>query len=529
MSDTNNTRVSSKAASGTKKPSAGGYKLLALLVLLLAVGGLFLGLAGKVGFLSFLNPTGRQTEFNIFAAKASGKWYSGSLLGNIIVLFADLFKGREILSSVGLHFARDSAEQMAQLAFYWLHIFLVVALAITLICSIVALCSSKLARFGSYVSAYLTLLAFFAIFGVQLFALSVRVAGESDITVLSSLRAVLDMPTLIIAGGILLLLAIAGLLRRKGLGFLRILLLVLTAAAAFGFFFPQEQANGNTAFLLGKAIVRGSELKVWFRILLIATCVIIVLNLIFSVLQLSAKRYFFFDVGRFLLEFVVILTLALLLWLKPYNMAGKDSSVFVKMSMILMLAASFAAFLLSLLMAIVHRIRARREAAKPKPAPTPAAQPAPTQQAHAQPMSEFERSMADLANGKEPNSGSDPMYQQPTGPVQFYDTQRPGAQQGQPMSFYGNQPKMDTPITNYTSAHNTYDLFMDSLTPLERSEFGDLFIAGKRGELKYLPTYIIGGDNTEFFRKVFIYLGRFRKEISNELLDKIYSYVSKIN
>ena len=66
------------------------------------------------------------------------------------------------------------------------------------------------------------------------------------------------------------------------------------------------------------------------------------------------------------------------------------------------------------------------------------------------------------------------------------------------------------------------------LTPQEKNEFGDLFIANRFGDLAYLPAYVIGGDNREFFRRVFIYLGKFRSHISPELLGKLYQYVSKL-
>ena len=71
-----------------------------------------------------------------------------------------------------------------------------------------------------------------------------------------------------------------------------------------------------------------------------------------------------------------------------------------------------------------------------------------------------------------------------------------------------------------------YDAFISSLTPQEKNEFGDLFIANKYGDLNYLPPYIIGGDNIAFFKKIFIYLGKFRDHISAPLLNKLYLYVS---
>ena len=55
-----------------------------------------------------------------------------------------------------------------------------------------------------------------------------------------------------------------------------------------------------------------------------------------------------------------------------------------------------------------------------------------------------------------------------------------------------------------------------------------MFISNKYGMQNYLPVYAIGGDNDEFFSKVFIYLGKFRNYISSELLEKLNVYVSAV-
>ena len=39
-----------------------------------------------------------------------------------------------------------------------------------------------------------------------------------------------------------------------------------------------------------------------------------------------------------------------------------------------------------------------------------------------------------------------------------------------------------------------------------------------------LPDYVVGGDNTEFFRKIFIYLGQYRDRLPDSLLAKMYKY-----
>ena len=106
-------------------------------------------------------------------------------------------------------------------------------------------------------------------------------------------------------------------------------------------------------------------------------------------------------------------------------------------------------------------------------------------------MTEFEASMAALARGEQPAAKPAP------------------------------QPAAQQPAGKYT-----YDPFINSLTEEEKNEFGDLFISKKYGTNAYLPTYVIGGDNKDFFLKVFIYVGKFRTLISDSLLNKLYVYVN---
>ena len=43
-----------------------------------------------------------------------------------------------------------------------------------------------------------------------------------------------------------------------------------------------------------------------------------------------------------------------------------------------------------------------------------------------------------------------------------------------------------------------------------------------------LPDYVVGGDNKEFFRKIFIYLGQYRDRIPDSLLAKMYQFAIKM-
>lgn len=75
----------------------------------------------------------------------------------------------------------------------------------------------------------------------------------------------------------------------------------------------------------------------------------------------------------------------------------------------------------------------------------------------------------------------------------------------------------------------SFDPFIASLNNEERNQFTEIFILKYKGTMPELPDYVVGGDNREFFRKIFIYLGQYRERIPNGLLNKIYAFSTKIS
>ncbi len=73
----------------------------------------------------------------------------------------------------------------------------------------------------------------------------------------------------------------------------------------------------------------------------------------------------------------------------------------------------------------------------------------------------------------------------------------------------------------------SYDPFIAMLDEAERREFTELFILGWKGVMPEIPEYVVGGDNKDFFQKLFIYLGQYRDRISSKLLSKIYQFSTK--
>ncbi len=70
----------------------------------------------------------------------------------------------------------------------------------------------------------------------------------------------------------------------------------------------------------------------------------------------------------------------------------------------------------------------------------------------------------------------------------------------------------------------SFDPFIAILNMEERNQFTELFILKYKGTMPEIPDYVVGGENKEFFRKLFIYLGQYRDRIPDGLLAKIYQF-----
>ncbi len=76
---------------------------------------------------------------------------------------------------------------------------------------------------------------------------------------------------------------------------------------------------------------------------------------------------------------------------------------------------------------------------------------------------------------------------------------------------------------------NGFDPFLIQLTNQEKEEFIDLYVLKCKGNMPEIPGYVVGGDNKDFFNKIFIYLGQYREKIPNGLLEKMYKFSMKLS
>ena len=88
-------------------------------------------------------------------------------------------------------------------------------------------------------------------------------------------------------------------------------------------------------------------------------------------------------------------------------------------------------------------------------------------------------------------------------------------------------PAVETADYDYYNS-KSFDPFIASLSTEERNQFTELFILKYKGTMPEIPDYEVGGNNKDFFRKVFIYLGQYRDRIPDGLLAKIYQFSVKM-
>lgn len=579
-----------------EKPSAGGYRALAVIAFVCAVGGLFIGLLYAISGIFLGNFNGNLSTFD-----AENVILADSLFGYVYAYFATI-----VSRGVGTFFSdMFSQGNTANVLEFGLLILLCVTIVLSVVLMIVSFCSRKAAKNCAMTSAILVFLTYAGYFLLSYYLIS---AARGEFT-----GSMIDLTVGIPAGIMLVALIVTAFARRKGLALVNVLSLLLVAAAIFGLTYPGSAMAGADIWYSHI----GDNLFV--NLTAFITMIVVILNFIVCAVRLSAKKAYVFDAVRFgiLLIAVVLAVIAQIIDITFATMFGSANLLAV----ILSVAAPLAAFLLALIVAIVQASRARAKEAEeesaqigteerqisaaaspaavaaaqpqsaaevkaeaaaepaaqqtvaapgttvivqqpaavqqpatpiyavpffaapmspapaPQAAPEPAPAPAPAEEkpapapapAEDTPMSEFERSMAALARGIAPEPA--PAAQTAAGVTYQYAPAPAPTPAYAPAAHYAPAPAYRpaaAPKAVYDPTPYTYDSFINMLTPQERNEFGDLFIANRYGDLSYLPAYVIGGDNREFFHKVFIYLGKFRSHISPELLGKLYEYVSKL-
>ena len=476
---------------------AGAFRFVSVLLFLIAVAGLFIGMIPAL-------------ESSITTGE--GTW-SGSLFAAILETFKGLFGLEHATTDFNLLDPLSSSQYpytygIGKIAEYLPYV-IAGAVVVSLVTMIVSFASAKAAKGSAYTGGVIILLAY-GFFFAFLFA-------ARSYFGLTGLRAITDLPSAIIVGAVVIVLAISSIALKKGYGLANSICVLLAIVAIVAFLYPGETVIADIRQVLlfedGASIAK--------TVILLGMSAVLALNLLISIFRFAAKRAYPFDAVRHFVMFGFAVATACL-YLFADGFASPDWEALAKLPLILLLASSLAAFLVSLLCCIAVSVRKSKAIAEeeengeddslaltdeapaekaetekttaiaeaPAAATAVAVSPAAAAPVAEPPMSEFEKRMSEIAQG----------------------TQR-------------EQPAAHDSTVIY-NGHYTYDAFMGTLTGEEKTEFGNLFISKKYGMQNYLPTYVVGGNNDEFFSKVFIYLGKYRSFISSNLLEKMYRFVN---
>lgn len=461
-----------QAEEHSEKKGVGGYRLIAILTFLLTVGGLFIGFLGSLTKVAFL-------EHNSFLTN-DVTTLKGSLLGWCI------YTVQTVINAISSAKLSEHITDLVSLVFILL---LAAAVLSSLICLILTFAKRDKAKDISYNGAKLSALSYLLL-TLWVFchcALNGGAIAECN-----------DYPLYCIGLAILIILAVSACLHDKpSNGVWHIIGLIVTVAAAVMLCYPssigvttlQNCDFSNLSTLTPKVIVA------------LVLAALILFNIIVAVFNLGNTQCAPFHIVRNALMFIAAVVYIVMLAIDKDNPLASDNNNLIVC--IILALCTFCAFTIPLIVFLVKRPRKEKAPKEKKQKPVKEAKKpveekkevvqAPVEDHVTQDL-EFIRNLAMIANGFSP----EPMPE-PQGDPHRYDTNK----------LY------------------TYDPFINTLTEGEKNEFGDLFIAKKNGSFGDLPKYVIGEENSEFFRKVWIHYSAY--DMTPGLKEKLYMYIRSIS
>lgn len=341
--------------------------------------------------------------------------------------------------------------------------------------------------------------------------------------------------------------------------------LALAAVGAFAYFILAIAKNGAKAWLgqlhallsvaamgalLYAALRYTADFKaglsdglkdvVSFKLVIVVIAAVALLDSLIVAIRLQSKKGLALDLVRYIVQFVVALVVCYI------AIMAKGETLF----MILAIAAAVASLVQIVLCAIQNKCKkgkkikaakapkAKKEKVEKKPvAEAPAAVEAPVAPIPAIPAPVAAPAVAVAPVAPAPAPVVAPAQEIPSEyVVEEYAEALPydgGPVEGVAIAQEVN-PTYVAPVSPVQTAgydfynSKSFDPFIAVLDNKERNEFTELFILKYKGDMPEIPEYVVGGDNKEFFRRLFIYLGQYRDRIPDGLLAKIYQFTIKM-
>lgn len=405
------------------------------------------------------------------------------------------------------------------------------AIVLNLIFAIVALCSAKAApkmtraiafvdlfAFGSYL---LAILGFGKYYGIEIEYLSLPVYVLGGIVAAS-----------------LVFYLVYALAKTKGTGVVNLVLLLLSAVFVASYAYAYFFVEGPRAILTllysstDKALIPALTEGKLLKYTALAVGGIGVVTLFFGAVRVSSKKGFTFDLVRYIVN-ILLSAVVLILSFTTEEMKVLD---LMKWNMFAIVSSAIAAIQIDICIIALKHLKKKKKACAKLAAEKVAEEQAQEQEqapveteeeqteATAEPIA-YEVTAEKIEEQTETateESAEEPVQES----VESEESQASIETEAAPV-----EETKETPVVAaydfYSGNCKNFDPFVASLNDKERKQFTDLFILKTQGELKNLPDYEVGGNNKEFFRKIFIYLGQYRELIPSGLLAKIYNFTSK--
>ena len=248
---------------------AGAFRFVSVLLFLIAVAGLFIGMIPAL-------------ESSITTGE--GTW-SGSLFAAILETFKGLFGLEHATTDFNLLDPLSSSQYpytygIGKIAEYLPYV-IAGAVVVSLVTMIVSFASAKAAKGSAYTGGVIILLAY-GFFFAFLFA-------ARSYFGLTGLRAITDLPSAIIVGAVVIVLAISSIALKKGYGLANSICVLLAIVAIVAFLYPGETVIADIRQVLlfedGASIAK--------TVILLGMSAVLALNLLISIFRFAANFWRF--------------------------------------------------------------------------------------------------------------------------------------------------------------------------------------------------------------------------------------------
>lgn len=404
-----------------------------------------------------------------------------------------------------------------------------IAAILAIVFMVIALCSGKAAPAMTRAILFVYFWAFGA-YAVAITAVSLYSA---------SLDRTFDVAMIAIAAVCFVIYLILSFVKTGKGAWMTLLLFILTVGFAGVTVYGIINCADGIKELMGSAedsIISGVTEGQFYKYALVALCVFLGLAAAVSSIRLSTKKGYTFDLVRYILH---LLLAGLFIYVAFTVTAFEDAYLFA------FIAAAIALVQIILAIAVICvRKKAKKAAALSAAEET-------TKVEETAPVSETaEETSKTTESETEPAENETGVYAEAVryeGPIAQEEATLETAEaetpaQEETSTVTEETATQQTPVCNCTAPEaekpsaagatadydfynsRSFDPFIASLNSTEREQFTEIFILKYKGDTKNLPDYQVGGDNTEFFRKVFIYLGQYRDRIPDSLLSKMYQF-----